>query len=259
MDVTSSAPPPSSDPGALVPEDPAFEAASYHTAMAHLYRGEMNRLTVWRTRLDTTSHWAIILSIGLTTFTLGSASVPHYVMLLALAFNTIFMVIEGRRYQHLHHSKWRLNLIEHNYFAPMLLDGGRTVERNWRLQLATDLRRPHFTLTLLKAARLRLRRNYLMVMAFVTAVWIAKLFIHPRSPGNLWDFYARLSVEDFLPSWFVAVTAVAFIVGTGLLAALTPSEEELERWSTKEHFRRSAALCGCPPETEPRGPGDPPS
>jgi hypothetical protein len=28
MDATSSAPPPSPDPGALIPEDPAFDAAS---------------------------------------------------------------------------------------------------------------------------------------------------------------------------------------------------------------------------------------
>ena len=258
MPEMSSSPPRSSGPGVSLPEDPELDASAYHTAMAHLYRGEMNRLTVWRTRLDTTSHWAIILSIGLTTFTLGSPSVPHYVMLLALAFNTIFMIIEGRRYQHLHHSKWRLSLIEKNYFAPMLLDGGRTMEANWRLQLATDLRRPHFTLTLLMAARLRLRRNYLMVMAFVTAVWIAKLFIHPQGPAHFEEFYARLSVEGFLPSWFVAVTAVTFIVGTGLLALMTRSEEDLDRWSTEEHFRYSAARCGQPDEASPKAGSDRP-
>ena len=28
----------------------------FHTAMAHFYRGEMNRLTVWHVRLDTTTN-----------------------------------------------------------------------------------------------------------------------------------------------------------------------------------------------------------
>src|SRR5512134_2027510 len=29
-------------------------------ALAHLYRGEMYRSTVWRTRLDTTTNWSVV-------------------------------------------------------------------------------------------------------------------------------------------------------------------------------------------------------
>ena len=29
-------------------------------ALAHLYRGEMYRRTVWRSRLDTTTNWAVV-------------------------------------------------------------------------------------------------------------------------------------------------------------------------------------------------------
>ena len=47
------------------------ESVSFHTAVVHLYRGEMQRMTVWRQRLDVTSNWAILLTVGLTTFTLG--------------------------------------------------------------------------------------------------------------------------------------------------------------------------------------------
>lgn len=114
----------------------------YNTGLAHLYRGEMQRMTVWRTRLDTTTHWAIILTTGLTTFTLGSTSIPHFTMLLGLAFNTIFMFIEGRRYQHLHHSKWRLSLLEHNHFSPMLRQSQAPLESSWRQQLCMDFSGP---------------------------------------------------------------------------------------------------------------------
>lgn len=93
---------------------------AFHTAMAHFYRGEMHRMTIWRTRLDTTTSWAILLTTGLPTFTLGASSVPHYTLLLGLALNSICMLIEGRRYQHLHHSEWRLRLLEEGYFAPWL-------------------------------------------------------------------------------------------------------------------------------------------
>ena len=198
-------------------------------------------MTVWRTRLDTTSHWAFILSIGLTTFALGSPATPHYIMLLALAFNMLFMILEGRRYQHLHHSKWRLNLIEHNHFGTLMDRAGQLVEPTWRDQLAHDLRRPHLTLSLVMGTRLRLRRNYLLLIYFITAVWIAKLFIHPSSPGSFMEFYRRLAVGDFLPSWFVLGTAIVFIVGVTALAALTPDMEVLERRSVEQHFRRHAA------------------
>jgi uncharacterized membrane protein len=30
------------------------------TALSHLYRGEVYRSTVWRTRLDTTTNWAVV-------------------------------------------------------------------------------------------------------------------------------------------------------------------------------------------------------
>ena len=47
------------------------EPSGFHSAIAHLRRGEMQRMTVWRQRLDVTGNWAILLTVALTTFTLG--------------------------------------------------------------------------------------------------------------------------------------------------------------------------------------------
>lgn len=199
--------------------------------MAHLYRAEMSRMTVWRQRLDTTSNWAIILTFGMSTFVLGTSDVPHYVMLLGLAIISICLLIEARRYQRLHHSKWRLALFDHNYFANMLWPPARLLEPSWRRQLAFDLRRPHFTMTWFMATRLRLRRNYLLLVYFITAVWLTKVFIHPDSPPTLSEFYARLAVGELFPSLFVASTATAFIVAASAMGLLTPSEEALDRWT----------------------------
>ena len=211
-------------------------ADCFHTCMLHFYRGEMNRLTVWRQRLDTTTHWAIILTTGLTTFVLGAREMPHYIMLLGLAFNSIFMLIEGRRYQHLHHSKWRINLLEHNFFAAQL-GATQPVESSWRAQLVADLQRPHFTIKHWLGVRLRLRRNYLMLFYFTTAVWLTKVFIHPGGPSHVGEFYERLAVGDLFPSWFVVTTASLFVVVVTLLAVVTPTEEALEDWSKVEHAR----------------------
>jgi uncharacterized membrane protein len=215
--------------------------AAFHTAMAHLYRGEMHRLVTWRQRLDTTSHWAIILSTALTTFALGTSSAPHYVLLLALAFDTILMIIEGRRYQHVLHSKWRLGMLERNYFAPLFSQSQPSEDASWRAQFAADLSRPHFTVSLTMGTRLRLRRNYLMIMAFVMAAWTAKLFIHPGSPQSLADLFGRLALGEFLPPGFVAATAALFMATMVVLVVWTPSEEALEQRAYEDHARRALA------------------
>ena len=34
------------------------------TALSHLYRGEVYRSTVWRTRLDATTNWAVVTTVA---------------------------------------------------------------------------------------------------------------------------------------------------------------------------------------------------
>jgi len=197
------------EPGRKLPPE-------FHTAMAHFYRGEMNRLTVWHVRLDTTTNWAILLTTGMTTFTLGSEKTPHYVLLLGLAIIGMCLMIEARRFQHVHHSAYRLRLLEAGYLRGVLLSGA---DAGWREQLSQDLARPGKTISWLEAARVRMRRNYLMLVYFSTAVWLTKLYIHPASPATLSEFYGRLALGDLIPSWFVAVSAAVF-VGTATILAL---------------------------------------
>lgn len=197
-------------------------------------------MLVWRQRLDITSNWAIIIATALTTFALGSSEVPHYVLLLGLVLVLISILLEGRRYRHLHHSKWRLYLLESGYFADIIRPPTTSDQQpDWRRLLAADLRRAHFSLSWLTGMRLRLRRNYLFVIGFIAAVWVAKLFIHPSRATNLSELYARLHVGDFIPSWFVAVTAFLFLAGAAILGLTCPSAEELEDWSIHYHERRA--------------------
>jgi len=183
-------------------------------------------MTVWRSRLDTTSNWAILLTTGLTTFTLGSPTVPHYTLLLGLALNSICMLLEVRRYQHLHHSEWRLSLLERGYLSPWLEPSHSQV--SWKGTLAADLREPQATICLLDAVRRRLRRNYVLLFYFMTAVWLTKLFIHPGLRVSD-TFYHRLAVGDTIPSWFVAASATLFVLAITGLAIATDSRETVER------------------------------
>ena len=219
---------------------PDLDSPTCSAAIAHLYRGEMSRLTVWRQRLDVTSNWAIVLATGLATFTLGHPDVPHYTLLLGLALFSFSLLIEGRRYRHLHHSKWRVYLLEFGFFAEHLSpsEGGKAIP-DWRRLLAADLRRTHFLISVFTAVRVRLRRNYLLLLLFITAVWIIKLIIHPARPQSIADFYSRLAIGGFIPPWFVAATAVAFVVTAVVLSLTCPSAEQIEDWST--HYRKVAA------------------
>ncbi len=215
------------------------DTTQFINAVSHLYRAEMHRMSVWRQRLDVTSNWAVILATALTTFTLGSIDVPHYTLLLGLALIMISILLEGRRYRHLHHSKWRLYLLESGFFANILRPARETeAYPDWRRLLAADLRHTHFSISWFTGMRLRLRRNYLMVIGFMAAVWVAKLFIHPTRATSLSEFYARLHVGQLIPPWFVAVTALVFLGSAAILGLTCPSAEELEDWSVHYHRRR---------------------
>lgn len=203
------------------------------TALAHLYRGEMHRMTVWRQRLDITANWAILLTFGLTTFTLGSPEVPHYTLLLGLALIGISVMLEARRYRHLYNSKYRLYLMEVGYFAEILEPSTESPTDAWRRLLAQDLRRARFAVSWFTAIRIRLRRNYLLLFYFITSVWLVKLFIHPVSPEHWADLATRLAVGELIPSWFVGVTALGFVAVATWLAVTSPSAEELESWEPR--------------------------
>src|SRR6185503_5118046 len=74
-------------------------------AIAHLYRGEVYRSTIWRTRLDNTTNWAIVtMGIALsTTFSSPEAS-PLPLLLVGLLI-AVFLGMEARRYRYF--NVWR--------------------------------------------------------------------------------------------------------------------------------------------------------
>jgi Predicted integral membrane protein (DUF2270) len=77
-------------------KNPKFDTAEI-TALSHLYRGEMYRSTVWRTRLDATTNWAVVttgLALSLTFSSEAASPLPLVLVGLLVA---VFLLIEGRR------------------------------------------------------------------------------------------------------------------------------------------------------------------
>src|SRR5207237_5915859 len=106
---------------------PALEAmrkhspAEFNTAMSHFYRGEVQRSNVWRTRLDTTTYWAVFTSAATLSFAFSSASNPHFLIPINSILVVIFLVMEGRRYRYYELWVCRVGLMTMGYVAQWLV------------------------------------------------------------------------------------------------------------------------------------------
>src|SRR5437879_12034237 len=92
----------------------------FNTAMSHFYRSDVQRSNVWRTRLDTTTYWAVFTSAATLSFAFSSASNPHFLIPINSILVAIFLVMEGRRYRYYEIWASRVRVIETGYLAQML-------------------------------------------------------------------------------------------------------------------------------------------
>ena len=109
-------------------------------AIAHLYRGEVYRSTIWRTRLDNTTNWSIVtMGIALsTTFSSPEAS-PLPLVLVGLLI-AVFLGMEARRYRYFNVWRAPARWLERNFYAPIFT--GEARDDSWQaISRATTLRR----------------------------------------------------------------------------------------------------------------------
>jgi len=144
------------------------------TALIHLYRGELGRMTVYRMRLDTTTNWAVGTSAALTTFALGQKHVPHFVFLLVVFLDLIFLWMESRRFRFYELVRSRVRLLELGFYAAIL---GKTPREGFQEELWQSLQTPTPPLNHAQAASVRLRRNYLWLLFAVYMGWLLKLWL----------------------------------------------------------------------------------
>ncbi len=178
-------------------------------ALAHLYRGEVYRSTVWRTRLDATTNWSVVATgIALSvTFSSNTAS-PLPLALVGLLV-AVFLCIEARRYRFFDFWRIRAHVLELHFFGPMLRGQGVKTESGWNEILYRDYMAPNLHITLLEAAGRRLRRNYGWIFAIQVAAYVGKLLIHPGPIHTLDDVWARAAVGP-LPGQLVLLAGLLF-------------------------------------------------
>jgi uncharacterized membrane protein len=186
----------------------AFNTADI-TALSHLYRGELYRSTVWRTRLDTTTNWAVLTTgIALSlTFSTETAS-PLPLVLVGLLVTT-FLSIEARRYRFFDFWRMRAHVLEVYFFGPILSGRGVQTDNGWNEILYQDYRTPNLHITYAEAVGRRLRNNYCWIFAIQVAAYVGKLLIHPVPAASLQEFWARAAI-GLIPGQLVILAGIAF-------------------------------------------------
>jgi uncharacterized membrane protein len=177
-------------------------------AVAHLYRGEVYRSTVWRTRLDTTTNWAVVtLGIALSISFASPDASPLPLVLVGVLI-IFFLMLEARRYRFFNVWRARARWLEIHFYAPLLHDGDLHMEENWQNTLAQDYIRPTYHVGYMTAIGRRIRRNYLWILLIQSLAYAGKLMVHPTPITSLEQAFDRADVGPL---------AGEVVVGIGLI------------------------------------------
>ena len=198
-------------------------------ALAHFYRGEMYRSTVWRTRLDTTTNWAIVttgIALSVTFSSIQATPLPIVLVSFLLA---AFLLFEARRYQYFDIWNTRLRVIETCFYNPILRSGEICTDNGWNEVLADDLTRLRLHISLLDAAGLRLRRNYGWIFAIQIASYWSKIGVHPTPLASFGDLWERTAVGP-VPGPVVLIVGAFFYLSLFAIGVITFRPLNRVRW-----------------------------
>jgi len=197
----------------------SFNAADIG-ALAHLYRGELYRSTVWRTRLDATTNWAVV-STGLAlSLTFSSATASPLPLVLVGLLVAVFLHTEARRYRFFDFWRVRAHILETQFFGPILLGHGVRVDNGWNRILYEDYQRPRLHITYPDAVGRRLRRNYGWIFAIQAAAYVGKLLIHPQPIHSFDELWMRATIGP-LPGQLVLLAGLVFHAGWIVISVMT--------------------------------------
>ena len=212
-----------------LPLAPAHEfSAAEIGALAHLYRGEVYRSTVWRTRLDSTTNWAVVTTGIALSATYSNAEASPLPMVLVGLLVSVFLLFEARRYRFFNVWRARARLLETDFYAPLLLGEGIRLQTGWTELLANDYRRPRYHISLTRAIGRRFRRTYCWILVIQAIAYYGKLAIHPTAMTTASQIWERAAIGP-VPGQFVVFAGVFFHSGWALFALYTYRQEVASR------------------------------
>lgn len=210
---------PSPEPPEPLPPKPEFTAAEIG-ALAHLYRGEVYRSTVWRTRLDSSTNWAVVTTGIALSATYSSAAASPLPMVLVGLLVSVFLLFEARRYRYFNVWRARARLLETDFFAPMITGDGTARNSRWTELLAGDYREPHYHISYSRAIGRRLRRTYGWIFVIQAIAYYGKLVIHPTPLTTLAEVWERAAIGP-VPGGLVVAAGVLFHGSWAVFALIT--------------------------------------
>ncbi len=178
-------------------------------ALAHLYRGEVYRSTIWRTRLDNTTNWAVVtLGIALSISYSDVNASPLPLLLVGLLI-ILFVLMEARRYRYFNVWRARARWLETHLYAPMLRRESYQLEPQWKDRLALDYCEPKHHISYARAIGRRLRRNYFWILGIQAMAYFGKLIVHPTPLTSFAELWERAAIGP-IPGQLVLMTGLLF-------------------------------------------------
>lgn len=187
------------------------------SALAHLYRAEVYRSTIWRTRLDTTTNWAVVTLGVALSITFASPDATPLPLLLVGILILVFLTLEARRYRYFNVWRARSRWLEKHFYAAMLTTGDLKTETGWPGILAEDYLHPAYHISFVTALGRRIRRNYLSILVIQSIAFVGKLMIHP-TPVISWDQFVSRAEVGPIPGEVILGFGVIYIASGILLA-----------------------------------------
>jgi uncharacterized membrane protein len=210
---------------------PEFSAAEIG-ALAHLYRGEVYRSTVWRTRLDSSTNWAVVTTGIALSATYSSAEASPLPLVLVGLLVSVFLLFEARRYRYFNVWRARARLLETDFYAPLLRGEGVQLDSGWTTLLAHDYVAPRYHISFARAIGRRLRRTYGWIFVIQAIAYYGKLAIHPTALSTFAELWERAAIGP-IPGTIVVAAGVLFHGGWAAFALVTHRIEIASRRERK--------------------------
>ncbi len=166
----------------------------YFGFLFHYYRAEVYRETNWRSRMDVTTNWVIVVTGVMLSFAFGEANAPHAIILLNYLVALFFLYIEARRYRYYTMLRSRTRLMEEHILAPIFTGEEENISDDWRKKLAASLVRPHISMSKIESLAWRLRRQYMVLFGVIFIAWVARIFSHPKPVDTLVQAVAQANI-----------------------------------------------------------------
>lgn len=203
-------------------------------ALAHLYRGEVYRSTIWRTRLDNTTNWAVVTTGLAFSISFSEVDASPLPLFLVSFLTLVFLSFEAHRYRYFNVWRARARHLETEFYAPMLRGEGIRMDTHWNEILAKDYCKPKHHISYFRAVGRRLRRNYAWVLVFQAVACLGKLAIHPEQANSFSELAAHATVGP-IPGVWLLFWAALFHLGWILFAFITWRKDMQGRKSRRSH------------------------